>query len=203
MRVHYCLSIGLFEFRNVIGFDVLELHGQHTRLCPPTAFSEFHFADRGFKCCRSCVLGAVSLAVTPAVAQTDNPPSTTPAVDGDVTVRPDLAFDVVSIHPSNTGPERDQVQVRVVGDEYQATQMPLGNTILMAYFPFRMGTAERHDCARKHPDRIQMRALPSAPEISRAFLLTLTNMDVSYADTSPFSSSFRFAGDTPGKDKRR
>jgi len=43
-------------------------------------------------------------------------------------------------------------------------------------------TAERYDCARKHPDRIQMRALPSAPQISRAFLLTLTNMEVGFSD---------------------
>jgi uncharacterized protein (TIGR03435 family) len=86
---------------------------------------------------------AVSLTVTPLVAQAGNTPRATATLDGDLTVRPDLAFDVVSIHPSNTGPERDQLQVRVVGDEYQASQMPLGNTILMAYFPFRVGSTDR------------------------------------------------------------
>jgi uncharacterized protein (TIGR03435 family) len=35
------------------------------------------------------------------------------------------------------------LQVRVIGDEYQASQMPLGNTILMAYFPFRVGSRDR------------------------------------------------------------
>jgi uncharacterized protein (TIGR03435 family) len=52
--------------------------------------------------------------------------------------RADLAFDVVSIRPSSAAPDQSHLQVLPNGDRYEAIGMPLGWTILMAYFPFHM-----------------------------------------------------------------
>src|SRR5580658_10415797 len=56
-RIHDRLSVGLPEFSDVTGLDVLELHSQHASMCPSTALSELHLTDHGLECCRSCVLG--------------------------------------------------------------------------------------------------------------------------------------------------
>jgi uncharacterized protein (TIGR03435 family) len=53
----------------------------------------------------------------------------------------EFAFDVVSIRPSTADP--NQVHQLVREDQYDAAGMPLGATILMAYFPFRMGSKDR------------------------------------------------------------
>src|ERR1700692_2409044 len=55
-RIDDGLSVGPFELRDVVAFDVLELYGQHARLCPTSALSELHVADYGFERGVSCVV---------------------------------------------------------------------------------------------------------------------------------------------------
>lgn len=87
-----------------------------------------------------CLIGiSISVAVASVLAQAGNTPVATAAADVDATIRADLAFEVVSIRPSNAGPEQWRLQVVPHGDRYEAIGMPLGVTILMAYFPVRMG----------------------------------------------------------------
>lgn len=69
----------------------------------------------------------VFIAVTEVVAQA--------APDDHSTVRTDIVFDVVSIRPSNAGPNQWHLGVVPGGDQYEAIGMPLGMTIMMAYFP--------------------------------------------------------------------
>jgi uncharacterized protein (TIGR03435 family) len=57
--------------------------------------------------------------------------------------KPQLDFDVVSIRPSNPGPNDWMMRIRSEGDEYEARGMPLGNTILMAFFPTAVQSKER------------------------------------------------------------
>jgi len=83
---------------------------------------------------------SIFLAVTSVVAQDSNTSAAKASADGDTTVRADLAFDVVSIRPSNANSDR---HLQVGGDQYEAIGMPFGVTILMAYFPIRMGSRDR------------------------------------------------------------
>ena len=53
-----------------------------------------------------------------------------------------FAFDVVSIRPSDAGSQM-MLEIRTGGDEYRALGMPLANTILWAYFPFRLHSKNR------------------------------------------------------------
>jgi uncharacterized protein (TIGR03435 family) len=53
------------------------------------------------------------------------------------------AFDVVSIRPSNAGDDQWSMQLRAGGDEFRAMGMPLGETILAAYFPFHLQSEAR------------------------------------------------------------
>lgn len=82
---------------------------------------------------------SISLAVISVGSQVGNGPGAT-ATDGNAAVRSDLAFDVVSIRPvSDTGD-------RFIGtsrDEYRAIGWPLGTTIQLAYFSFRMASKDR------------------------------------------------------------
>lgn len=55
---------------------------------------------------------------------------------------PALAFEVVSIRPSKPG-ESWHVSINPNGDEYVAIGLPLGNTILSAFFPFALQKRER------------------------------------------------------------
>jgi uncharacterized protein (TIGR03435 family) len=80
---------------------------------------------------------SVSIAVTEVVAQAKA------STDGDSTVRADLAFDVVSIRPSSAGPDHWHMGTPWGGDQYEAIGMPLGMTILVAYFPMKMGSMDR------------------------------------------------------------
>lgn len=82
---------------------------------------------------------AISVAAVSGIAQSGN----APAANGDAAVRADLAFDVVSIRPSSARPNQVHLQVMPGGDRYEAIGMPLGWTILMAYFPIRMGSTDR------------------------------------------------------------
>ena len=77
----------------------------------------------------------VSVAVTSVVGQASNTPAAKASADREATVRADLAFDVVSMRPSNAGPDQWHLQVVPGGDQYEAIGMPLGMTIMMAYFP--------------------------------------------------------------------
>jgi uncharacterized protein (TIGR03435 family) len=77
----------------------------------------------------------LSVAVTSGVSQAGNTPAAEAAADGDVTVHPNLAFDVVSIRASNAGPDQRRLQVVPGGDQYEAIGLPLGWTIVMAYVP--------------------------------------------------------------------
>jgi uncharacterized protein (TIGR03435 family) len=81
-----------------------------------------------------------SVAVTSVIAQSSNKPGA-PAKDGNA-MRADLAFDVVSIRPDHSGPEHWHVRVVPGGDQYEAFGTPLGQTILMAYFPYSMGSRD-------------------------------------------------------------
>lgn len=65
------------------------------------------------------------------------------AANGDAAVRGDLTFDVVSIRPSEVGSDHGHLEVRPDGDRYEAFGMPLGVSILMGYFPVRMGSRDR------------------------------------------------------------
>jgi uncharacterized protein (TIGR03435 family) len=85
---------------------------------------------------------SISVAAASLFAQAANAPGTT-SINGDAAIRADLAFDVVSIRPSNAGPNQWQMHVTPGGDQFSAIGMPLGATILMAYFPFRMGSRDR------------------------------------------------------------
>lgn len=82
----------------------------------------------------------ISVARASTLAQAGNTSSATPA-DKNTEVRADLAFDVVSIRPSNAGP--NQFHMLVGDDQYSVVEMPLGAIILMAYFPYRMGSKAR------------------------------------------------------------
>ena len=61
--------------------------------------------------------------------------------DSDVSSR--HSFDVVSIRPSSAGPNDWMMRIRPDGDEYEVRGMPLGNTILMAFFPLATQSKER------------------------------------------------------------
>jgi len=58
-------------------------------------------------------------------------------------VRPDLAFDVVSIHPSKAGPNEWRMQILPWGDEYRAIGLPLARTLLFAYLPWHSFSRDR------------------------------------------------------------
>ena len=62
---------------------------------------------------------SISVAVTSVVAQAGSSPGATGTVDGNATVRANLAFDVVSIRPTNAGP--DQFRLQVLADHHHAT----------------------------------------------------------------------------------
>jgi uncharacterized protein (TIGR03435 family) len=72
---------------------------------------------------------SVSIAAIDVVAQAKA------SSDEHSTVRTDLGFDVVSIRPSNAGPDQWHFRILPGGDRYEAIGMPLGMTIMMAYFP--------------------------------------------------------------------
>jgi uncharacterized protein (TIGR03435 family) len=83
------------------------------------------------------IYGAAALAV----AQAGNTPVVVTSADGDATVPSDLTFDVVSIRPSNAGPR--QFRIQLGDDQFAAIGVPLGRMILIAYFPFKMGSRDR------------------------------------------------------------
>jgi len=89
---------------------------------------------------RTVFLIGLSVVGISVQAQVGRTPATPAATDGEPTLRADLAFDVVSIRPSNA--ENQALQMSS-GDQYAAIGMPIGRTILMAYFPFRMGSRNR------------------------------------------------------------
>lgn len=78
---------------------------------------------------------SLSVAVTSGVCQVGSTPAAKAAADGEVTVHPDLAFDVVSIRASNADPDQTRLRVVPGGDQYEAIGLPLGWTILLAYVP--------------------------------------------------------------------
>lgn len=86
---------------------------------------------------------SISVAWTSVLPQASDTPAAKASADRDTAVRADLAFDVVSIRPSNAGPDQWHLQVVPGGDRYEAIGMPLGMTIMMAYFPFRMRSRDR------------------------------------------------------------
>src|ERR1700748_2240708 len=89
---------------------------------------------------RTLFLSYISISVTTSiVAQTPLPAA---SADGNARVRPDIAFDVVSIRPSNAGPDEGLLGTRDL-DQYGAIGMPLGWTILVTYFPFRLQSKEQ------------------------------------------------------------
>jgi uncharacterized protein (TIGR03435 family) len=93
---------------------------------------------------RTTLLVSVFLTVGPitSFAQIGDTPVTTSTAEENAAVGGDSAFDVVSIRPSNGGRPR-HIQVTPGGDQYASIGMPLGWTILMAYFPFRTGSKDR------------------------------------------------------------
>jgi uncharacterized protein (TIGR03435 family) len=86
---------------------------------------------------------AISVTVPSVAAQNGNTPGAKTAADKDAAVRADLAFDVVSIRPSNADPDQWHLQVAAGGDRYEAIGMPLGMTVMMAYFPYTMRSRDR------------------------------------------------------------
>lgn len=88
-------------------------------------------------------MAAICFIGASATAQVDRPSSAAPAAGQDAVVRSDLAFDVVSILPSKAGPDQWRLGTPAGGDEYHAIGMPLGATLLMAYYPFRLQSRDR------------------------------------------------------------
>ena len=85
---------------------------------------------------------SVFVATTSVVGQTRKmPPST--ASDSDTGLRPDLAFDVISIRPSNVGPDQWHFGAPWGSNHYEAIGMPLGHAILTAFFPARLQSQDR------------------------------------------------------------
>jgi uncharacterized protein (TIGR03435 family) len=85
---------------------------------------------------------STSVAVPSTNAQAANPQSVTTSSPSDTTIRPDLAFAVVSIKPVPDTSQRS-FDVSPKGDEYRAFGKPLGFTLLMAYFPIRIASEDR------------------------------------------------------------
>lgn len=71
---------------------------------------------------RTILLNGISIfvAVTSVVAQASNTPAANASAGRDATVRAHLAFDVVSMRPSNDGPDQWHLQVVPGGDQYEA-----------------------------------------------------------------------------------
>jgi uncharacterized protein (TIGR03435 family) len=92
---------------------------------------------------RWIAVAAICLNFAAAVAQVDRPSSVAPVAGQDVVVRPDLAFDVVSIRPSKAGPMGWSLQIPAGGDEYRAIGRPLSTTLLLAYLPWSLGSKHR------------------------------------------------------------
>lgn len=85
-------------------------------------------------------ISIAGLAATVVVAQAGNTP-VPPTGDRQAEIHDDFAFDVVSIRPSSMG--LNQFHQLVREDQYDAAGMPLGATILMAFFPYRIGSKDR------------------------------------------------------------
>ena len=85
---------------------------------------------------------SISAAIFSALAQDGSTPGAAGVADGGATLRPDLAFDVVSIRPS-ADTALTSFEVSPKSDEYRAFGRSLGFTIEMAYFPIRMGSRDR------------------------------------------------------------
>ena len=93
--------------------------------------------------CTSFVISiSIFVAETSVLAQTGNTSGIT-LPERNVAVRSDLAFDVISIRPSNASDNEASMSVLPTGDEYRVIGMPLGWAILMAYFPFPLQSKER------------------------------------------------------------
>jgi uncharacterized protein (TIGR03435 family) len=85
----------------------------------------------------------ICLASVCAIAQNNPPSRGLPPTTQDAVVRPDLAFDVVSIRPSNAGLNQWGLNIPAGGDEYSAVGMPLSMTLMLAYLPFRFQKKDR------------------------------------------------------------
>jgi uncharacterized protein (TIGR03435 family) len=87
---------------------------------------------------------SICVAVASAVAQAiPPPPDATPVVTGSSSGSKILAFDVVSIRPSNAPDNQWNIRLDPNGDEYRALGLPLAQTILIAYFPRALQSKER------------------------------------------------------------
>jgi uncharacterized protein (TIGR03435 family) len=84
-----------------------------------------------------------SIGVISILAQAGNVPGHSASAQKSSNIRADLAFDVVSIRPSNAGPNQWHLAVPTDGDRYEAIGMPLGTTIQLAFFPYRMASKDR------------------------------------------------------------
>ena len=95
-----------------------------------------------FNAIRAFLLGSIvsSFGTAVAAAQIGGTPA---AASGNMEaeIHKDFAFDVISIRPSSVG--RNQIHQIVGENRYDIAGMPLGATILMAYFPFHMGSKDR------------------------------------------------------------
>ena len=96
--------------------------------------------------CRTLCLVGISfwVAMSPLADQTVNARDATPSTAEDASIRSDLSFDVVSIRPS--APNLREHMFGLLprgGDEYRAIGIPLGTTLLVAYFPPAIGRRER------------------------------------------------------------
>jgi hypothetical protein len=109
---------------------------------------------------------SISMAVTSVGAQAGNTPAVRAAAKGNAAARPDLAFDVVSIRPA---PDTGDRSFATRGDEYRAIGMPLGFTILQAYFPPRMGSKDRIIGAPTDSDVSVNRRIPQRERGERRF----------------------------------
>jgi uncharacterized protein (TIGR03435 family) len=84
-----------------------------------------------------------SIGVISILAQTGSVSDHSASAEKSSAVRADLTFDVVSIRPSNAGPNQWHLAVPTDGDRYEAIGMPLGTTIQLAFFAYRMSSKDR------------------------------------------------------------
>lgn len=92
-------------------------------------------------CAALVVAICISAPATSVLARGGNTPGS--VFDQDAAGRSDITFDVVSIRPSNAGLNQWHLGAPAGGDQYDAIGLPLGNTILMAYLPYRLQSKER------------------------------------------------------------
>jgi len=100
------------------------------------------FSTKGSYVILGISIAALQLSCLVAIAQTDGGSSPPANAVAKAALRPDLAFEVVSVRASPRGGARS-ISIAAAGDEFRAMGMPLSMAIRMAYFPVRTLSREQ------------------------------------------------------------